>query len=69
MASGKQADVKRHLFEPIQEEDNPDQKQQVIISCHHMLGTEIDKRQCQNAAALLNEALVASSDTVRHDTL
>ena len=37
----EQADVEQDVLEPVEEEDDADQEQQVIVSGHHVLGAEI----------------------------
>ena len=40
----KEADVLHDVLQPVEEEDHADQEQQVVISGHHVLGTEIHQR-------------------------
>ncbi|MDZ7630157.1 MAG: hypothetical protein U5K74_02065 [Gemmatimonadaceae bacterium] len=65
MTDGEERDVERHVLQPVQEEDDAEQEQQVIVSRDHVLRAEIRKRREQHAAALLDEALVTRCDTVR----
>jgi len=61
----EEADVLDDVLEPVEEEDNTHQKRQVIISGHHVLGSEVHKRGHGDALVGLDEGRVALGDVVR----
>ena len=40
----EQADVQEDVLQPVEEEDDADQEQQVVVAGHHVLGAEIHQR-------------------------
>jgi hypothetical protein len=62
MANGKQADIDANVLHLVKEEDNPCQKQQMVISSHHVFRPQIHKGDKVDARDFLNVALVAFSD-------
>ncbi len=64
MSDREQRDIQRDILQSIQEEDYAQQKQQVIVSSHHVLGAEVRERQQQHTAGLLDEAFIARRNTV-----
>lgn len=61
MADREQADVERDVLQLVEEEDHPGQKQQVVVTGHHVFCAEIGKGQQMRARDLLNISFVAFS--------
>ncbi|MNF04233.1 hypothetical protein D3C80_2037050 [compost metagenome] len=66
MAYGEKRDVEPYVFQAVEEEDHPEQKQQVVVARHHVLGAHVDEGQQHDAGAFLDEALVAFRNSVSH---
>ena len=54
-----------HVLEPVEKEDDADQKRQVIVSGHHVLRAEVHERGDGRALVGLDERGVALGDVVR----
>ena len=65
MTECEKADIQRDMLELIEKENHAEQEQQVVVTRHHVLGTQVHKRQKINAAYLLDVALVTLGNTVR----
>ena len=59
VADGEEADVNRHILHVIQKEHDTKQKQNVIVSRHHVLCAQIDERDDMHPEYLLDIACVA----------
>ena len=59
MPDGKKADIGRDLFHPIKKEDHAQQKQDVVISRHHVLGPKVEEGDDLHPRNLMDIALVA----------
>jgi len=66
VADGKQGHVFHNMLGTIEEENNADEKQQVIIACHHMLGAQIDEWSNGRPIYCLHEVGVRTFDGVSH---
>ena len=64
MADGEEADVSGDLPTPVQEEDHPSEKEQMVIARDHVLGAKIDEGDGAKARHLLHIARVAFGDVV-----
>ena len=62
MADSKQADIDGDMLHPVKEKDHTEQKQKMIISGHHVLGSQIDKRDQIDTADFYDIALVTFGD-------
>ncbi|MNN39330.1 hypothetical protein D3C81_1533630 [compost metagenome] len=62
MPGGKQRYVEPDILHSVQEEDHPEQKQQVVVPRHHVLGAHVDERQEHHARAFLNKAFIPLGD-------
>ncbi len=45
VAYGEQRDVKANILQAVEKEDHPEQKQQVVVAGHHVLGAHVDEGQ------------------------
>lgn len=64
MTNGKETYINTDMLQSVQEENDAEQEQDMIVASHHVLGTEIDKRQDVDAAYFLNIALVTFCHSV-----
>lgn len=55
MADGEEAHIDCDVLQPVEEEDHAEEKQQVIISGHHMLRAEIDEGDQMDARDVLDD--------------
>ena len=62
MPQGKQAHVDSDVLHAVQEENDPQQKEQVVVTGDHVFGTEVGKSNQVYAGNLLNVSLVALGD-------
>ncbi len=65
VADREQRDVDRHVFEPVQEEDDAGQEQQVVVPRHHVLRAEVHVRPDVRAGRAQQERLVVAGNAVR----
>lgn len=65
MTECKQADEQRNVANPAQKKDNADEKQEVIESGHHVLGTEPNKQRELQARPSRNQLDVLARHVVR----
>ena len=56
----EQTDVEDNILQPVEEKDDPDQKQQMVVAGHHMLRTQIQKRTGRRSVDRLDEPGVAA---------
>jgi hypothetical protein len=64
MPQSKQTHVDRDVLHLVEEENDPQQEQQVVITGDHMLGPQIDERNEVYTGNFLNVPLVTLSDCV-----
>ena len=62
MADGEERHVEPDVLQPVEEEDDAEQEQDVVVARHHVLGAEIDEGQDVDPGDLLDVALVALGD-------
>ena len=43
MAHGKQGHIDAHILHAVQEENDPRQEQEMVITDHHVLGAQVDR--------------------------
>ena len=65
MANGEERHVDAHVAQPVEEENDAKQKQQMIVAGDHVFGAEVDVRNQLHPGALLDERLVVLGNTVR----
>ena len=65
MPDREQRHVDADITHPVQEEDHPEQKQEVVVSSHHVLGAEVRERDELQAGTVFQECLVAFTDAMR----
>lgn len=61
---GKEADVNPHILEPIEIEYDPEEEEKVVISRHHVFGSEVDEGEQVNPGYFLDVPFVARGDTM-----
>jgi hypothetical protein len=61
MSQREQCDIDADVLQPVQEEDDTEQKQQVIVTRHHMLCAEIEIGNDVHARIVLDERLIPFS--------
>src|SRR5687767_14957103 len=67
--NGEEADIKKDILQPVEEEDHADQKQQVIVAGHHVLGAEVHQGPDRGAVDHAQEQRVLIRYAVRvHDS-
>lgn len=59
MTNSKQRDIDAYISKSIEKEDDPNKKQQVVITCDHVFCTEIHKRNDVGPGDFLNVTLIA----------
>ena len=64
VAQGDQGYISGDMFEPVEEEDNAEQEQQMVITRDHMLAAQIEERDDLRSAGLFNIALISLCDPV-----
>jgi len=64
VAHGEQGDVEPHVFQAVEKEDHPKEKQQMVVAGDHVLGAHVDERQHHHPGAFLDKALVALGNSV-----
>lgn len=69
MTNGKQADVQTDVAHFVEKENHHEQKQQVIVTGHHVLCTKVDKREDVYPGNFLNVPFVAFGYAVCRCTL
>ena len=55
---GEQADIEADVLQPVEEEDDAEQEQQVVVAGDHVLGAKIEERR-MSGPDFLDKALVA----------
>ncbi len=61
----EQADVEQHVLQPVEEEDDADQEQQVVVAGDHVLGAQVHQRADRLAVEPLQEHRVLAGHAVR----
>jgi len=61
---GEQADVQQHVLQPVEEEDDADEKEQMVVAGHHVLGAEIEEWSDRDAVDRLHEVGVTRGDAM-----
>ena len=56
MADGEQGHILHHMTGAIEKEDDPHQKQQMVVAGDHVLCAQIDEREHRRALDSLDEA-------------
>ena len=64
MADGEECYVQANVLHPVKEEDDAEQKQQMVVSGHHMLCTQIHEGHELHTADLLHIALITLGNAV-----
>lgn len=64
MADSKQADVQPDIEHFVEKENNTEEKQQVIVTGHHVLRGRVDKQDDVNPGDFLDVPFVAYRHTV-----
>ena len=64
MPDGEQADIDADVAEPVEEENNAEQEQEVVITGHLVLGAQVHERQQIDARDFLDIALVPLRNAV-----
>ena len=65
VAEREEAHIEPDVLEPVEEEDDAKQEQDVVIAGHHVLGAQVDERQDVDPSDLLDIALVAFGHGMR----
>ena len=68
MADREQGDVEGHVAEPVEEEDDPRQKRQVVVPGDHVLGAQVHVRADGETLVVGQEDLVLIGNAVRPQT-
>src|SRR5690606_4962910 len=61
----EQGDVQRHVLQPVQEEDDAGEKQQMVVPRHHVLRAEVQVRADMRAGGPQEKRLVVAGNAVR----
>ena len=64
MTGGKQRDIYPDILGPIEEENHPKEKQQVVVSGHHVFRPQVDEGHDVNARDFRDIPLVSIGDAV-----
>ena len=63
----EQAHVQQHILEPVQKEDDADEKEQVVVSGHHVFGAQVHERADRLSLKPLQEHRVLPRHAVRFE--
>ena len=67
VAEREQADVEHHVLEPVEKEDDADEKQQVVVAGHHVLGAEIHERRNRGPIDVLDKGRIPAAERMSAD--